>query len=398
MRKLLLRALIPLAGLVIDPLALADEKTPEAILAEKGLVRDGVTLILKADPRVVRLEQIEASAGTVHGQLGPLLAAKQQLMQSVSSAESALKAARERDEDADEERIRKSEGSPLHRRPSSGADRVRLEEDVANTRRALRDFTVRNGGELSRLEDESKQLSDEVAALRGQMLLVYRLLGADPEVKAAVRTINRTRRPRLVLGSVAGAEEYREILLNDDLALLREKGVIYKADRHRFILAAESEAWSLCLTAQQLGQELEAAESGRTGVKSKFEELRAKRQAVADKLARATDEPKQPLVALLEELDRQIEPFRGPEAVAREWAKQIASARAAFVRAVRDLRRKADAVPEARRAAEHDVDVHAALVRLNRGVDKNLSPIAEFRTALGYLKQFEATLQAPPAP
>src|SRR5690349_42159 len=98
--KMLLRSLMPLAGLVVASAAPADEKTPEAILAEKELVRDGVTLVLKdAATRDEKIARIDEAAGLVRDRLEPLLAARQQLKQRVDEAERDASTAKNEEEE-----------------------------------------------------------------------------------------------------------------------------------------------------------------------------------------------------------------------------------------------------------------------------------------------------------
>src|SRR5262249_1712472 len=129
----------------------------------------------------------------------------------------------------------------------------------------------------------------------------------DPEVKAAIRALNRERKPKLVLGPFFSPQEYQAKVVNDDLALLEEKGVVPRKDRKQFVLAAEEQVVTLAFQVQKLYDGLKAAEV-RSGQKqsSHYDDLVARRAKVAAALAAAPAYQQQRFKAELAELDRQL--------------------------------------------------------------------------------------------
>src|SRR5689334_4518321 len=79
--------LLSLAGIASAPAAHADQEAPEAILERKGLVRDGVSLVLKdAAARDERFRQLEGESQRLMARIEPLLFQRRALEQAVSDA------------------------------------------------------------------------------------------------------------------------------------------------------------------------------------------------------------------------------------------------------------------------------------------------------------------------
>lgn len=395
-----IRLLMPVAGMVIASAVLAGEETPEAILARKGLIRDGVTVILKdTAARNMEFQEFNQEFNRIRSRLDWLRGEKARLEREVNDAENKERNASDY-ETVDVEYYDQSAKETKHKSETkyTGA-KESARRDADRAKDALHDFEQgHNQEEFIRLEGELGQLASRVDELKQETLRLYQAHSADPEVKSAILTYNRTHQPRLVIGPVASIEEYKMRLRAGDLALLRERGVIYHSNWKRFVVAAQHEVVLLHVKAERLEKAMTAAESrGRAGTKSKYAGLFERRERVAEELARDDGTRKRQLEALLEVLDGQIRRLppgaAEPGAAERESAEQIARARAAFAQAVRDLRRAADASAEASRAVEADVDIQVALRGLGR---PKISPHSEYQLALDYLAKVEPMIQDAP--
>ena len=136
-----------------------------------------------------------------------------------------------------------------------------------------------------------------------------------------------------MLGPVNTPEEYRAAVLRDDVALLREGGMIADKAR-RWVVGLEAEVGSLGYQARdQLGLfvEAEAAEGDNAGRASKKAKMVEKRKAVAAELKTAPEDQRRRLAAELRVLDDQVRRL-APDAVApaafwSEKARRVAEAR-----------------------------------------------------------------------
>jgi hypothetical protein len=403
MKNATLRVLLPLAGMAMAAAAGAADETPEAVLARKGLVRDGVRLVLNdAAARDATFNRIAEEVPRVRAQLEPLRAERDRLQQEVNRAKDRESHAQD-EEDVDEVVGRdpktNQEIRERHRR-YTGA-KARAKRDVERAEAALSDFKGRTDKPASDLERELTRLNHQAIELRQETLLLYQSHSADPEVRGAIRTLNRTRQPRLVLGPIASAAEYQMRLNADDLQLLREKGIVPFADRRnprRLVLMVEHEVVALHIEAQRLEKALSVAESGGpTGSRSKFADLLQRRAKAADELARDDGQRRVQLQALLDVLDGQIRRLppeaTDMDAAAQAAAAKLAAARTDYDQALSNLRHAADAALEARPVAEADLDVRAALLHLG---GLKIARLVEYQQALDYLAKADPIFQAAP--
>ncbi|MCA1686104.1 MAG: aspartyl protease family protein [Planctomycetia bacterium] len=340
------------------------DEPPESVLAGKGLVRVGNAYILKDTPgRDSKLRELAITAETIDAQFKPLLDELNRL-----------------------------------RRVSETLPRAAQRSQARNV---LRAFENENKANIDRYPTESTRVNNGIQLLIAETRKIYETIGNEPPVKRAFRAYNRGHRPKIVLGPVASEAEYRAAILRDDAALLRERGMIQEKGS-RWVVEPEARVGSLAFRARNQLQHLGVVEAAvEAGNPSKLLE---KRKAAAERLAEAPEPRRRQLAAEVELLDAQVRRHspRDPGMVAawREGADHLAGARRAFLDAVAELRRAADAAPAARRELEADGEVLDTLEELAGRPSPRAAtrshPIAEaleYRRGLATLAALEAAIR-----
>jgi len=268
-------------------------------------------------------------------------------------------------------------------------------------RAELRVFEAQYKADLDLYQSERARLTNGMDLLVAETRKMYETLWSDPTVKRAVRAYNHLHRPKIVLGPVAGAEEYRAVVLRDDAALLKEKGMVPEKG-HRWVVEREAQVPVLAFRAHvRLEHFLSLEASVGAGTPSKLLE---KRKATCDRLAKASEPLTRQLAAEVTMIDRQLHRL-SPEApgMAASWrdrADRLSEARHAFLDAVAEARRAADAAPAARRQLETDEEVLETLEEI--AGKTTLTPATrayhvaealEYRRGLATLRDLEAAVR-----
>jgi hypothetical protein len=389
-----------LAALALCTATCGDEPTPaatsfETVLNGKGLKRSGLSYILAdTDSRDRRLgeftEMKRRLAGVYSGVLSEkarLEAEERKARKDVSNAESRLRNAdrgSKKDKD-DDGKGREYDSAKRHLSSAEG--------DLSSAKSALSRFMMQHQSQFDQYELGKQGIEDLRTKLIQETEALYAKLSLDPEVKAAIRAHNREHRPKVVLGPFASEQEYRAIILKDDLDILGEKGVSYRKDRKQIVLIAEERVVTLAFEAQKHYDGLKAAESQATQKKpSRRDELIAKRLKVTALLAASSEIQKPRYKAELAELNRQIE-----QATTKEGAldpegetpsQKVTQARKLFLASLQQIRDAAAAAGESRRTAPEDVEIRDALAEV-LGHKPKIADSVEYRRALDSLARFE---------
>jgi hypothetical protein len=412
--------LLAALSLAPPPDARSDDKPPqaltfEAVLSEKGLKRFGLSYILKDTEQRDRQNGEYASAlERLEGEFRPLFAEKSRLEQNIKYAKDEIERRRsERDRAeqarAEYDRISSDKSKSLAERGQAYLNTFSSAGDVRGAEMALSAAE----GALSRFEDEHREdfrvykeergrLQGAIRALVAETAAIYASLARDPAVKEAIRTHNSDRRPKVVLGPVASREDYLARVRDDDIALLRDKGVVFNPERKRFVVAVENQVGALASKAEMLLTKLEEAEKrARGGTNSRRAELLAKREKAVAELAGAPLHRKQQEVAKLKMIDDQLRrlPPDDVEADVKRRAAEFVEARKMFLSALQALREAADQAPLARRAMEGDPEVRAILAGLtnNKGPTKLAAPLS-YHQGLGTLAKLEKAIRVDRVP
>ena len=305
-----------------------DDRPLDVVLDAKGLYRVGNAYVLTDQPvRQLKAQQFRAEAEKLQIAYGPMLDELSRLKGAVATG-------------------------------SRAAQR--------NQARVVRDaFEQQYKADLDRYKGENERITTGMRLLVMEARKQYEILGDDPAVKRAIRAYNRDHRPKVVLGPVATPEEYRAVLLRDDLALLRERGMVPEKGR-RWVV--EQEARSPRWRPRRITGSISITRFWR---RSRRGRRRSSRRSGGPWpigwRTRPTSESRA-LAAEVEVLDTQLRRLApGTPGMAAAWAERaghLAKARRAFLDAVTELRRAADAAPEARRKLEADADVLDALEEL----------------------------------
>jgi hypothetical protein len=236
-------------------------------------------------------------------------------------------------------------------------------------------------------------------SLVGETAQIYSGLFSDRAFIEAFSTINRQRRPKLVLGPVPSPGDYRASLERLDLALLAMRGVSVDLKARRLFLELEHQAGSLAIQAAQLFEDLKTAEKRVSNPSSVRHELRAMLQAAAREVDKAPSNRKQKAIAKFQMLNNQLKSLPHddgePDPAVKLGDANLVSLRKSFVAAVRALRERVDEAQSLRRRVEADADVTSALrdLRGPRGSTKITEPRL-FHDAVFHLTRFERTVRS----
>ena len=227
---------------------------------------------------------------------------------------------------------------------------------------------------------------------------IYRKLSADPEVKQAIRSHNLHHRPRVVLGPVAGREDYLAALHRDDLSLLQEKGVAFDPKRKQLVLTIDDQVRSLAFQAERQLDALEAAEKRATGVTSQRDDLVAKLKAAETEFAKAPHHltpQKKATIELFRSQIKRLPADNGDRAAAAE----LVATRKAFlmaVEALRDATKTAPASADRWRATPRSVTSFRILSE--RGVRRRIAGPLEWDKGCAILAKLEKTIRTDHVP
>jgi hypothetical protein len=404
-----------LAVVTLAPCAALADPAPDesfgAVLDRKGLKRFGQTYILKdTEDRDRQAKEYAEAIEAIVEQYKPILDERARLAKALADAEKAEKDARERLKDAEDDRYRVKDSG---KSKEDQLEKQKAERDVALARGNLSraeearriaqaqrdDYEARTRDEVARYERERGRFDAAARKLVAETLDVYRTLSTDPEVRAAIRAHNRDRRPKVVLGAVASREEYLKVLRDDDVALLRERGVVWNPKAKRYVLAAEAAVGTKAFVARKRSDELRAAERrGPVTGKDRRQQLTELRQAVA-KSPVGTARERRRRDDALQKLDAQIAalppPDNDPGAPARAHRAEVVKARLEFLTALGDLFAAAEDAAAARRKVDADGEVQDSLAELLGGsrpgarrTAKAFEPF-EYRRGLADLKALE---------
>jgi predicted aspartyl protease len=342
--------IVPAAGLADDK---SDDKSPESVLASKGLVRQGKVYLL---PRV---EQELASLGVENMKL------------EMSKMRTAL-----------EIRAMERTGSPFDGSPGSGPGGPPpmnpgypppdmeppppppptflgrggigvidpRQRQAANelAQQKLNAMIERKAG-LERLEQGERRAANHAQFVR--LIGQYDQIAADPQVKAALRQLNKGRDPKFAVGP---APMYESRIITATLDALGEKGLRINKGHSNF---SPLNTFST-VNDEDLAKAVSDAREARTRFQG-LEKAAARSEAkLADLIHR---KPR--------ETSSGAEPTAQIKAAADEPLHQLAEAavaRARFVKAVRDLPPHVEAALRRRSEVVADPDVKEALSDLDR--------------------------------
>jgi hypothetical protein len=353
-------------------------RDPAAVLAGKGLVREGTSYVLADDEgRGRRLRELDVERKAFIDQIEPLDAQRFRLAIEVMNAK------------RNAERMR------------------RTEEDVARydqARMALATFDRDAGPGLMDLKRKRLDVERERIKLAKEIRVRYQALWDERSVREALREMNRTARPRMVLGPASDQGEYLSKLRFAAATYLTERGLIVQERPPCLLVPAEVEAARAHREAQRLRKTLAALEAKGPAAASRAADLSRRRKALADQLSAAGAERKRRLtlqIGVLDDQARRLAPGGDGDATsARERAAQLSSARDEYVAAVEALRAAADAAPGQRRAIEADPEVVATLAELKDELNGPLRIVhhPQWREALAFLAVAEAGIHAERVP
>lgn len=405
----------------------ADHKSPpkgviksfEDVLSEKGLKRHGQSYILKdTEARDAKLRVFDEELGELNDRFRPLLQTRAHLKQRLDEAE----ASKENNESEVERRIEEADkrykeleeqkaglfDRGIAKGQLDGTKRVlaMLQEAVTSAEKTLSVFESQHREDFNRYEAETHRIKKASIKLVNETKQIYSTLAADPEVKKAIRTHNRERRPKVVLGPFYSPEEYLACIRNDDFDLLRERGIVFDQKQRKFMVAAERELVFLVRQVHGILKKLDDADRPiRVAGQTKYESLMDKRKSLLKLPPTATATDIRRRDAALKVVDDQIKRLppgaSDPIAGARERDAKAERTRSEFFVAMRDLRKTAAEAPQIRQLAEANREVADAILELvgNSGVKSagaRLAKIAEpleYRRGLASLMDFEKRIR-----
>jgi hypothetical protein len=265
----------------------------------------------------------------------------------------------------------------------SPAERAADQEAYESASQELVDYRKTHAAELRRRD-----------LLIGESWGLYMKLLADPEVIEAMWSINRTQRPKRVIGSVRSPTDYRECLEALDLALLARKGVGFDPGSRRLYVKLELENGTLATQVEQQMQELAHAKAKARLASLKRGELTAEIQAATAEVAQATPDRRQQAVAKLEQLQSELKRLPA-EDVASKWEAEFMEIRSSSTKAVQALRERIAEARDSRRAVEADADVRSVLREL-RGpkAGTKIAELPSFHHGVINLPRFEKAIGA----
>lgn len=220
---------------------------------------------------------------------------------------------------------------------------------------------------------EIRSRQETYNALVAEALRRYAVLATDPRIKAALRTLNRDRHPKLALGPV---QSYQENVVKASLEILAELGL--REEKGVYFLPVEAEFVERVAAADLLQREVGMHER-------RLKEIRSSRGPSGPAGTPAVTK---------------VQSTPSPAEKARQITEFLSDRRAKLVERVPELREQADAIRARQLALAEDIEARDALAEVNkvRRGKARLGAKPGFQISLQKLEAIELALRDGGAP
>jgi hypothetical protein len=371
----------------VPPPPTAPAAAPDEVLRGKGLQRAGVVYLLADEARVeqqfaaLQALQRDVEAGMARlDQLEARIVQYRQELSGIDTTERAIDTSNAKTQE-DRDRIQR-ERDEERRRAERARERARqIERDLIPLESEYRTLQpkVQRGYEDYPAQKEAAQKLYAMLADR------YAGLARDEAVKSALAELNKTARPKVVLGPVQDFAHYRGMVAKSSKESLQLKGLVL--DGGRYVLASEKRAKSQAGALKVARDKLSRAQAG--------VDPGAGRRDLEAKLAEAdTPALKEFYRRRLDQLDQKGARPKGRSAAPAAWSGPDPGAE--VLRAVVDLRKTAEVVRRQQASLAEDSQAKDAVDELNKGKGARgrvrLAVGREAVKALEYLGETEAAI------